>query len=243
MSQKIQNPNQKGNGFIIGLVALVAVVVVVIGAVVFIGRSQPIKGVPDEDVNFSVALDGDVIRLGQLDAKDAKTATVFEDFSCHYCADMSGGGHADELKALSDGKMIVEQRILNFLDGQRVEDRDGHSTRTYAIARMIAQSGNAKAYWNFHNMMMEQQQTAINWDNNDFADRLDQLGVDGDIVEKVRAGVDLAEAQASATKNANDLEKRLGSVSSPHVFVDGKDVLDNIAANGGLGEWVKQVLA
>nr|WP_120491167.1 thioredoxin domain-containing protein [Corynebacterium lactis] len=242
MSQKIKNPNQKGNGFVIGLVALVAVVVVVIGAVVFIGRSQPIKDVPNEDVNFSVSLDGDVIRIGQENAKDAKTAVVFEDFSCHYCADMSNGGHADELQALNDGKMVIEQRTLNFLDGQRVEDRDGHSTRAYAIARMIAESGNAKAYWNYHNMLMQQQKTAVSWDNEELAKRLEQLGVDAGIVEKVRAGVDLSEAQVSATANSKDLEKRIGSVSSPHVFVNDKDVLENISGAGGLESWVKAVL-
>lgn len=241
VTQKIKNPNEKGNGFVIGLIALIAVVVVVIGSVVYIGRSQPIDGLPDEDVNFSVALDGDVIRLGKDGAKGATTATVFEDFSCHYCAQMSEEGHDDELKALNDGKLVAEYRTLNFLDGQEKDQRDGHSTLVYAIARKIAETGDARAFWNFRTMMMRDQQNSVTWDNNELADRLKQLGVADDVVKQVRDGMNTTEAKASANANFDDLEKRIGKVSSPHVFVDGKDILEN--SDGGLGQWVEKALA
>lgn len=242
MTQKIKNPNEKGNGFVVGIIALIAVVVVVIGGVVYIGRSQPIEGLPDEDVNFSVALDGDVIRLGKDDAKGATNATVFEDFSCHYCAQMSEEGHADELKALNDGKLVAEYRTLNFLDGQEKDQRDGHSTLAYAVARKVAETGDARAFWNFRTMMMRDQQNSITWSNDELADRLKQLGVADDVVKQVRDGMDTTEAKASANANYDDLEKRLGKVSSPHVFVDGKDILENIESEGGLGQWVKKAL-
>lgn len=242
MTQKIKNPNEKGNGFVVGIIALIAVVVVVIGGVVYIGRSQPIEGLPDEDVNFSVVLDGDVIRLGKDDAKDATTATVFEDFSCHFCAQMSEEGHDDELKALNDGKLVAEYRTLNFLDGQEKDQRDGHSTLAYAVARKIAETGDARAFWNFRTMMMRDQQNSITWSNDELADRLKQLGVADDVVKQVRDGMDTTEAKASANANEDDLNKRLGKVSSPHVFVDGKDILEKIESEGGLGQWVKKAL-
>ena len=242
VSQKIKNPNEKGSGFVVGLIALLAVVAVVIGGVIYIGRSQPIEGLPDEDVDFSVALDGDVIRLSKDGAEGAKTATIFEDYSCHYCAQMSEEGHDDELKALNDGKLVAEYRTLNFLDGQEKEQRDGHSTRVFAVARKIAETGDARAYWNFRTMMMADQQNSVTWSDDELADRLEQLGVADEVVSEVRSGIDTTEAKASANANFDDLEKRLGKVSSPHVFVDGKDILENISGDGGLGQWVKVAL-
>lgn len=244
MSQKIKNPNDKGNGFVVGLVALIAVIAVVVGAVVYMGRNQPLEGLPNEDVKFNVALDGDVIRLSADNAKDAKTATVYEDYSCHYCADMANGGHADELKALNDGKLIVEHRTLNFLDNRSKlppTEVQGHSTQTYAIARMIAKSGDAKVFWNFHTMMMKDQQTSVTWKAEELAKRLQQLGASSEIVDEVRNGIDLKDAQLSADANGKFLEGKIGSISSPHVFVGDKDVLKE-ASQGGLGEWVKLAL-
>lgn len=245
MSQKIKNPNEKGNGFVVGLIALLAVVALVIGGVIYIGRSQPIGGLPDEDVNFSVALDGDVIRLSKDGAAGAKRATIFEDFSCHYCAQMSEEGHDDELKALNEGKLVAEYRTLNFLDAREKEQRDGHSTRVYAVARKIAETGDARAFWNFRTMMMADQQNSITWSNDELADRLDQLGVAGNIVDEVRSGIDTTEAKASANANDDDLTKRLGKVSSPHVFVDDKDILAEIPGEEEkytLGDWVELAL-
>ena len=62
MSQKIKNPQEKGNGFLIGIIAVIAVVVVVIGAVVYIGRNQPIGDLPNDEVNFAVSVENNVVR-------------------------------------------------------------------------------------------------------------------------------------------------------------------------------------
>lgn len=238
MSQKIKNPNERSNGFIVGIVALIAVVAVVVGVVVYMGRNQPIEGLPNEDVNFNVALDGDIIRLSSANAKDAKTATVYEDYSCHYCADMATGGHADELQALNDGKLVVEHRTLNFLDRGQV----GHSSQAYAVMRLIAKSGDAKLFWNLHTLLMQDQQNAASWSNDELADRVEQMGAPSDLVKQIREGVSTDEAVASATANGKVLEGKIGSISSPHVLVGDKDVLEN-AQQGGLGEWVKLALA
>ena len=70
MSQKIKNPNEKGSGFIVGIIALIAIVAVVIGVVLYMGRNQPIEGLPDEDVSFSVQADGNIVRLASDEAGD-----------------------------------------------------------------------------------------------------------------------------------------------------------------------------
>ena len=87
MSQKIKNPNEKGSGFVVGIIALIAIVAVVIGVVLYMGRNQPIEGLPDEDVSFSVQADGNIVRLASDEAgDDAVVAEVYEDYSCPYCA-------------------------------------------------------------------------------------------------------------------------------------------------------------
>ena len=53
MSQKIKNPNEKVSCFVVGIIALIAIVAVVIVVVLYMGRNQPIEGLPDEDVSFS----------------------------------------------------------------------------------------------------------------------------------------------------------------------------------------------
>lgn len=246
MSQKIKNPNEKSSGFLVGIIALVVIVLAVIGAVLYMGRNQPMEGLPNDDVDFNVAVDGDVIRLSSDKAgDDAVVAQVFEDFSCGYCGEMATGGHSDELKALNEGTLVVEQHTLNFLDGTEPGSgkvkQDGHSTKSMAIMREIAKTGDAKLYWNFHAMMMKDQQTAAGWSNEELAERAKSMGADDELVAKITDGIDTAEAKKAAEGNYGTLEKALGKVSSPHVLVDGKDVLDNLGERP-LSDWVKAAL-
>ena len=46
MSQKIKNPNEKGSGFIVGIIALIAIVAVVIGVVSCFLWSDKVLGEP-----------------------------------------------------------------------------------------------------------------------------------------------------------------------------------------------------
>lgn len=239
MSQKIKNPNEKGSGFVVGIIALIAIVAVVIGVVLYMGRNQPVEGMPDEDVSFSVSVEGDAIRLASDSAApDAVVAEVYEDFSCHFCAEMSQGGHDDELKALDEGSLVVEYRPLNFLDRG---NPDGHSTRALAVAHRVAETGDARLFWNFHTLLMSDLQEAYTWSDDDFADRLKDLGAPSDLVSDVREGLGSESAVKIGKANGERLEGIIGSVSSPHVIVDGKDVLDGIQ-QGGLGEWVSAAL-
>lgn len=238
MSQKIKNPNEKGSGFIVGIIALIAIVAVVIGVVLYMGRNQPIEGLPDEDVSFTVQYDGDVVRLASDDAADdAVVAEVYEDYSCSYCAEMAQGGHDDELQALNDGELVVEYRTLNFLD----RGNEGHSTRSLALMQRIAQTGDARLYWNVHTLLMSDIQEAASWDDEQLAERLKMMDAPSDLVDDVRNGLDLADAVKVGDANGKRLEGIIGSVSSPHIIVDGKDILENAQA-GGLGDWVNLAL-
>ena len=246
MSQKIKNPNEKGSGFIVGIIALIAIVAVVIGVVLYMGRNQPIEGLPDEDVSFSVEADGNVVRLASDEAgDDAVVAEVYEDYSCSYCAEMAQGGHADQLEALNNGDLVVEYRMLNFLDGTEPGSpkvkQARHSTKTLAVAYEIAKRGDARLFWNFHTLLMRDQQEAAKWDAVQIADVVKGMGGDDELVSAIRDELDTSEAKAVAEENYLELEKTLGKVSSPHVIVDGKDILENAQA-GGLGDWVNLAL-
>lgn len=238
MSQKIKNPNEKGSGFIVGIVALIAIVAAVIGAVLYMGRNQPIEGLPNEDVSFSVQAKDNVFRLASDKAgDDAVVAQVYEDFSCPHCAEMSKGGHADELQALNDGKLVVEYHPLNFLDRQG----EGHSTKALAVMQRIAETGDARLFWNFHSLLMGDMQQAYTWDFEQYADRLKMMDAPSEVVDDVRDGLDLSAAREAAKANGEKLNGAIGSISSPHVIVDGKDILKD-AKQGTLGEWVKNAL-
>lgn len=237
MSQKIKNPNEKGSGFIVGIIALIAIVAVVIGVVLYMGRNQPIEGLPDEDVSFSVQADGNIVRLAADDAgDDAVIAEVYEDYSCSYCAEMAQGGHADQLQALNDGELVVEYHTLNFLD----RGNAGHSTKALAVMQRIAESGDAKLFWNFHALLMEDIQAASRWDDEQFAERLEAMDAPSEVVDDVRNGLDLDAAAEVGTANGEKLNGIIGSISSPHVIVDGEDVTPK--ENGTLGDWVKAAL-
>lgn len=238
MSQKIKNPNEKGSGFIVGIIALIAIVAVVIGVVLYIGRNQPIEGLPDEDVAFSIETEGSVIRLASDDADDdAVVAEVYEDYSCPHCGTMATEGHADQLEALNNGDIIVEYHTLNFMD----RGSEGHSTKTLALMERIAETGDARLFWNVHTMMMEDINQAASWDSEQLAERLDMMDAPSDLVDDVRNGLDLSGAKESGTANGERLNGIIGSISSPHVIVDGNDVLQNVQ-QGGLGEWVNAAL-
>ena len=237
MSQKIKNPNEKGSGFIVGIIALIAIVAVVIGVVLYMGRNQPIEGLPDEDVAFSIETEGSVIRLASDDAgDDAVVAEVYEDYSCSYCAEMAQGGHADQLEALNNGDLVVEYRTLNFLD----RGNEGHSTRSLALMRRVAETGDARLFWNVHTLLMEDIQESASWDDEQLAERLDMMDAPSDLVDEVRNGLDLSGAADTGTANGERLNGIIGSISTPHVIVDGKDVTPKKA--GTLGDWVKAAL-
>lgn len=240
VSQKIKNPNAKGSGFTVGIIALIAIVVVVIGAVIWMGRNQPAEGLPNDDVNFSMTFKDGVVRFAADNTDDSTpVATVYEDFSCGYCAQMATGGHDDELAALNNGDLIVEYRTMNFLD----RDQRGPSTKALAVMNRIAESGDAKLYWNYHTMLMNEQQDAVRWDDDEFADRAEQLGAPGDVVDAIRGGLDLDAAHAAGKANNDALVAALNAdgPSSPHVIVDGEDIVQNLQS-GQLGQWVQAAL-
>lgn len=226
MSQKIKAPNSGGSnkGFLIGIIAIIVIAVVVGG--IFVKKNldakEPGANMPQQDVSFDVSLEnGAIVAASPKVAKDAPTVEIYEDFSCPHCADLAQADEKDVLKALNDGKVKVEYRILNFLD----DGNAGSSSRIGAAAIALAEQDDAKGFWNLQQYMFENQaDVARNWDNEDLSKAVAAYTDDQSVIDAVKNG----DAEKSAAKhfkaNYDKLNKVDGKVSTPRLFVDGKEI-------------------
>ena len=165
---------------------------------------------------------------------------VFEDFSCHYCAQLETASSDDVKQALEDGKLKVKFRFLNFLDRG---DESGPSTRGAATAWAVAKSGNVEAFWNIHRLMMDEQSTVTRqWDWDDLANAAEKMGADDGVVDKIRNESVKDEGAKISRTNDKEIEKREGKVSSPLLYKDGKRFDPPVNSDESLGSWVPVVL-
>ena len=223
---KIQSPNENGSGFIWAIIAVVLVAVAVIAYVIISGnKSQEEKFAEtyNETTAFNNKVDGSAVQLVSDKADKAKTVDIYEDFSCHYCSQLAKD--ADMKKLIEDGKVKVNIRTMNFLDKGEI----GHSNKAGTAAYTIAKDDSAQVYWNFRTMLMTEQQNI--WGKKelkDFADMAKILGDKEETVKKIADGTYSDEFKKIADDNAKKLEKDGdGQVSSPRVFIDGKEIKEN----------------
>lgn len=243
VSQKIKAPDSKsGTGFIWTLVAIIAIAAVVIGLFVWknTGDDKLAEEMPQEDVNFTVTREDNAVVLASKDVKkDAPKVEIFEDFSCPHCGELARADHQDALKALNDGEIVLKYHFMNFLDGEA----RGSSTRGAAVALAVAETGNAKAFWNLHkHVMFNQADVARNWDYEKYAGALSAYGLDQGVIDSIKSG-SVEEAVISLVDgNEEELKKREGSVSSPVVYANGKQVQLKQDANRQPMSWVPEVV-
>jgi len=234
---KVSDPNAKsGNGFIWGVGVLLVIIAVVIGYIVWNGKQA--NEIEVQDVNMSMDYKDNAITL-KSDAADDDTPEVdlYEDFSCPHCADLAKSTDEEMKQAIEDGKLVVHVRTLNFLDGKDVETQDGYSTRAAAAISELAKSGDVKTYWNLRDYMMQNQQSVVpQWGIEDIADQAKELGAEDDVVDSIK-NVDIKQGNKMAKANYDKLNKETGSVSSPRVVQNGKDIPDKDSGQS-LNDWV-----
>ncbi|WP_426717733.1 DsbA family protein [Corynebacterium auriscanis] len=223
MSQQIKAPNSRGgSGFIWVIVAILAIAAVVIGLFVWkqSTKNTIAEDMPQDDVNFTVsAKDGGVTLASDKVKKDAPTVEIFSDFSCPHCADLFEADHNDVKKAVSDGDVKVVYRFLNILD----QKPGGSSTRGGAVAYAIAETGNAKAFWNIHQKMFKDQpEVARTWNWEEMGKAAEAYDVDPALVEKIKKGEVQDDVLPFFESNAKILTDRGAQVSTPQVFANGK---------------------
>lgn len=245
MSQKIKAPNASkgGNGFLWGIIAILVIAAVAIGFIVYNNQKHKVDNIslPNDEVKVKMTAKDSIVTLEAENAGDnVPTVEVFEDFSCHYCAQLETASSDDVKKALEDGKVKVEFRFLNFLDRG---DESGPSTRGAAVAWAVAKTGDVDAFWNLHRLMMEEQSTVTRqWEWDDLANAADKMGVDGGVVEKIRDKSVKDEGAKISRENDKEVEKREGDVSSPLLYKNGKRFDPPMNPDETLGSWVPTVL-
>ncbi|MDR7330191.1 DsbA family protein [Corynebacterium guangdongense] len=237
-SKKVTNPNKKSNaGFLWAIIALLVIGAVIVGYIVISGRSSQGEELAQykSEINAEMEFSDNTITLSAPDAADAKEASLYEDFSCSYCAQLAEDTDEQMKDEIEKGNLTVHINPLNFLDN----GNEGHSTQALAAALALAANGETDAYWSLRSMLMlEQQQVYNQWDNEDFATAATAVGASEESAEAIRNGEFLDEAKATAEANATTLQEQTGSVSSPRILQDGQDlpIQDNT-------EWIDYVLA
>lgn len=245
MSQKIKAPNASkgGNGFLWGIIAILVIAAVAIGFIVYNNQQHKVDNIslPNDKVKVKMTAEDATVTLESEDAgDDVPVVEAFEDFSCHYCAQLETASSADVKQALEDGKLKVKFRFLNFLDRG---DESGSSTRGAATAWAVAKSGNVDAFWNIHRLMMDEQSTVTRqWDWDDLANAAEKMGADDGVVDNIRNESVKDEGAKISRTNNKEVEKREGKVSSPVLYKDGKRFDPPSNPDQTLSSWVPVAL-
>lgn len=228
MSTKIKSPNEKSNGFLWALLAVLLIAVVIVGYIFVSNKGSKIEKVTEgfekTDVSFNLEFKDNAYQLKSDKATDSTPhVDLYEDFSCPHCADLAIDTDADMLKAVDAGELVVNVRTLHFLDSG---NNDGHSTRAGDALMIAAQQGDADLYWNYRDMLMKKQADIYaKWTMQDFADAARKLGATEETAKKIASSPsDHPDAVAVFKANEDKLEAETGKVSSPRIIKNGKDV-------------------
>ncbi|MDO5033003.1 thioredoxin domain-containing protein [Corynebacterium sp.] len=252
----MQNPNAKGNsGFLWGVGVLLVIIAVVIAYIVFTQKDAKSDKIAESAVDVTLTVsrgdDGVVTLKGENAKADVPEVDLYEDFSCPHCAELAEGSDEPMKQAVEKGELIVNVHPLNFLDlrGQDLDaylaDKsiklDGHSSTSVSALDILAEAGDAQAYWNLRAYLFENQQTISTWDFEQFAEAAKGFGASDDSVKAIsKATVDAGNDIGRA--NAKKLKEETGSVSSPRVIQDGKDLEKPEDVPVNEWNWVEQVL-
>ncbi|MGP6174387.1 DsbA family protein [Corynebacterium sp. A21] len=236
MSNKIKSPNEKSNGFIWAIVAVLVIAVVVVGYIVYSSKDAKTEWIAErefQDVQFDAVRDGDMITLKSDQATESTPVVgLFEDFSCPHCGELAIATDAQLKDAVEGGELVVNIEPLHFLDR---ENTSGNSHRSLAAALSVLEHGDADLYWNFRTLLLENQDDIVNkWEDEDFAAAATTLGAPSAVAESINNGEFQEDAAAIGTANATYLQEQTGSLSSPRIIQDGKDIAEN-----DLNNWVE----
>lgn len=237
-TRKVQNPNQGNKAFIWAIAAVIAIAALVIGIVVFNGRSQRAETTRENMADMSGVTatwseGDDIIHLAGSNAS-APTGVLFDDYSCTHCADFHQETEADMIEALKAGKINVDLRPMMFQD----RGQEGHSTKSLAAFLALIAHDELDAAFSLRDYLFANQQQVWNkLENDDFAQLAKDYGASEDAVNEIRDGKFIATATKMGDDNLEFQKNETGEAWTPRVWVDGKDLEGEDRAN-----WV-EVLA
>lgn len=227
-TRKVENPNKKGNtAFIWAVLAVLAIALVVIGLIVFNGRENRSAAIQEEmidleGVNVTWNEDENTIHLAG-DNADAKSAELFEDFSCSYCADLHIASDEAMLEKLKAGEIKVDLRPMVALDN----GQEGHSTKALAAQLALIANDDLAQAFTIRDYLFQNQQSAYNkYDNDGFADLAKDYEASDAAIQDIRDGKYIEAAKRMGAENMKYQEDETGDAWTPRVLVDGKDIED-----------------
>ena len=227
-TRKVENPNKKGNtAFIWAVLAVLAIALVVIGLIVFNGRENRNAAMQEEmidatGINVAWNEDEDIIHLTGSN-KDAKTAELFEDFSCTHCADLHIASDEAMIEKLKAGEINVDLRPMTALD----KGEEGHSTKALAAELALFANGDLAQAFTIRDYLFQNQQTVYNkYDNDGFADMAKDYEASDAAIQDIRDGKFIETAKRMGADNMKYQEDNTGEAWTPRVLVDGKDIED-----------------
>lgn len=224
MSGKVRNPNETSKGFLWAILALIVIAAAVIGYVVVSGQqTEATKYAERERSTAAFELtdkDGAFQLKSANTKKDAAQVDLYEDFSCHYCAELAEATDADMKKAIEAGNVVVNVRSMRFLDN----GQNGHSTAAGAAVYTVAKLDTPAVYWDYREVLMKDQADLYGKNTDELAQIAADLGASAETVEAIKSSQYQEEFIKFADANEAKLEKVGKSVSSPRVFIDGTEV-------------------
>lgn len=229
MSNKIKNPNEKNNGFLWAILAVLLIAAVIIGYIFINGKNAKsekiVEGFEKQDVNISMTYANNAVTMKSPNAAaDTPRVDLYEDFSCPHCGDLAIATDGAMLKAIEEGKLIVDVRSLSFLDQGNA---DGHSHKAGHAAMVVAQNDSPSAYWNYRKLLMEKQKEIYaKWSMEEFAKAAKQVGASDETAKKISELKDHSEYATPSKQNEEKLQNDTGKVSSPRIVKNGKDIDD-----------------
>lgn len=184
--------------------------------------------------------DGDIVLAGDV-ADGTPVVDLYEDYSCHFCADLVEADNISLKDALDNDRLTMRFNTVNFLDG----GEGGHSTLAGVVALAIADTGDVDAFWTYHDHAFLKRTEITGWTLDNFARLAEEIGVASDTVDAIRDGSVVATYRPALELNFVELKDRLGGqAGTPSVFVDGtqlqmkKDPADPTK----VADWVPEVV-
>lgn len=184
--------------------------------------------------------DGDIVLAGDV-ADEAPVVDLYEDYSCHFCADLVEADRVSLKDALDGGRLTVRFNTVNFLD----RGEDGHSTLAGVVALAIADTGDTDAFWAYHDRAFLDRADITGWTLDDFAGLAEELGVDEGTVDAIRDGSVVETWQPLLEANFAELQDLEGSLAgTPAIYVDGEKLQVKKDADDPtkLADWVPEVV-
>lgn len=184
-------------------------------------EGDPIPGPEVFDAPVALLSDG-AIRVG--DTPGATRIDVFVDFMCPHCAQFHQQYGAEIDEAIDAGELVVDYRYLDFLNRSSTDGQ--YSTRAAGAARCVAADDDAAALTGLLDLLFTAgtQPQGGTLTDDELAAYARQAGASEEAVSCIAGGDQTDEAAAAAQANERVLHDAIGTVSTPVVLYQGKDV-------------------